>query len=96
VTDEDAAQHKAYGNYLAAVEEMLARTDAPHAPWVIVEATDRCFTRVKVMETLIHTLETRLGDKAPPSPPAPLSRRREAVGRGERGEGKRKPEAAHA
>lgn len=68
VTDEDAAQHRAYDKYLVAVEEMLARTDAPHAPWVIVEATDRYFTRVKVFETIISALEARLGDQAPPPP----------------------------
>jgi polyphosphate kinase 2 (PPK2 family) len=71
VTDEDAAQHKAYDKYLVAVEEMLARTDAPHAPWVIVPATDRYFTRIKIFETLIHALEAKLGDKAPPPPKAP-------------------------
>jgi len=68
VTDEDAAQHKNYKKYLAAVEEMLARTEAPHAPWVIVEATDRYYTRLKVFETLIGALERRLGDQAPPPP----------------------------
>ncbi len=70
VAEEDAAQHRAYKQYLAAVEEMLARTDTPHAPWVIVEATDRYFARVKVFETLIRTLEARLGDQAPPGPTA--------------------------
>lgn len=60
VTDEDAAQHAAYPKYLKAVEEMLARTDSPHAPWVIVEASDKYFTRLKVMETLIRALEARL------------------------------------
>lgn len=70
VSDEDAAQHGAYRKYLAAVEEMLARTDTANAPWVIVEATDRHFTRVKVFETLIRVLESRLGDKAPAPPPA--------------------------
>jgi polyphosphate kinase 2 (PPK2 family) len=64
VTDEDWAQHKKYGKYLEAVEEMLARTDAPHAPWIAVEAHDRCFTRLKVFETLIRALETRLALKA--------------------------------
>ncbi len=68
VTDEDAAQHKAYKKYSLAVEEMLARTDSAHAPWVIVEATDRYWARVKVFETIIRTLETRLGDDAPPPP----------------------------
>jgi polyphosphate kinase 2 (PPK2 family) len=86
VTDEDAAQHEAYGKYLVAVEEMLARTDSPHAPWVIVEATDRYFTRVKVFEAAIRALEAGLGDKAPPAPP-PKSAARHP---------KSKKEAAHA
>ncbi len=75
VTDEDAAQHKAYGKYLVAVEEMLARTDSPFAPWTIVEATDRYYTRLKVFETVIRALEVKLGDKAP-KPPAAAARRR--------------------
>ena len=79
VTDEDAAQHRAYNEYLEAVEEMLARTDAPHAPWVIVEATDRYFTRLKVLESLIAALEKRLGDKAPPALPAPGKKAKEAA-----------------
>jgi polyphosphate kinase 2 (PPK2 family) len=74
VADEDMAQHKAYPKYLGAVEEMLARTDAPHAPWVIVAATDRYYTRLKVFETIIRTLETRLGDQAPPAPPPQRAR----------------------
>ena len=68
VSEEDAAQHKAYPKYLAAVEEMLARTDAPYAPWTIVEATDRYYTRIKVYETLIRALETRLDTSLPPQP----------------------------
>jgi len=63
VTEEDEAQHKKYKKYLAAVEEMLARTDSPHAPWTIVEAHDRFFTRMKVYETIIKALEVRLGEK---------------------------------
>jgi AMP-polyphosphate phosphotransferase len=65
VGEEEAAQHKAYAKYLDAVEEMLARTDAPYAPWTIVEATDRYYTRVKVYETLIRALEARLGSHLP-------------------------------
>jgi polyphosphate kinase 2 (PPK2 family) len=67
VGDEDAAQHKAYAKYELAVEEMLARTDAPHAPWVIVEATDRHFTQIKIFETLIRALEARLDNSSPPA-----------------------------
>lgn len=61
VTDEDLAQHGAYKTYLAAVEDVLARTNSPHAPWVVVEATDKYHTRLKVFETMIRTLEARLG-----------------------------------
>jgi AMP-polyphosphate phosphotransferase len=65
VSPEDAAQHKHYKDYLDAVEEMLARTDTPFAPWTIVEATDRRYTRLKVFETLIAALQTHLPDAAP-------------------------------
>lgn len=62
VTEEDQAQHAAYKKYLVAVEEMLARTDAPNTPWTIVEATDRYFTRLKIYHTLIQALEAALGE----------------------------------
>jgi polyphosphate kinase 2 (PPK2 family) len=78
VTDEDALQHKRYARYLSAVETMLARTDSPHAPWVIVPATDRYFTRLAVFEALIHALEARLGDKAPPASAGPAAKGKEA------------------
>ena len=84
VTDEDAAQHKAYDKYLVAVEEMLARTDSPFAPWTIVEATDRYFTRLKVFETIIRALEVKLGDQAPKPPAAPARRARRAQPKAEK------------
>lgn len=65
VSDEDAYQHQHYAAHLEAAEEMLARTDAPAAPWVIVPATDRYLARVTVGTKLIRALEARLGDKAP-------------------------------
>jgi polyphosphate kinase 2 (PPK2 family) len=76
VAGEDAAQHKRYDKYNAAVEEMLARTDFPHAPWVIVEATDRYHTRIKVFEEIVRAFEDRLSARVPPphthaSVPAP-------------------------
>ncbi len=69
VTDEDAAQHDAHDKYSRAVETMLARTEAAHAPWTIVEATDRHYAALKVFETLVRALETRLGDQAPSPEP---------------------------
>jgi len=66
VAGEDAAQHKRYAKYADAVEEMLARTDFPHAPWIIVEATDRYHTRIKVFEEIIRAFEDRLAAHVPP------------------------------
>jgi polyphosphate kinase 2 (PPK2 family) len=67
VADEDAAQHKSYAKYAEAVEEMLARTDFPHAPWVIVEATDRYHTRIRVFEEIVRAFEDRLAAHVPPA-----------------------------
>jgi polyphosphate kinase 2 (PPK2 family) len=65
VTPEDHAQHREYDRHLEAVEEMLARTDFPHAPWAIVEATDRFHTRLRVFEEIIRAFEDRLQADVP-------------------------------
>ncbi|HEY3311868.1 MAG TPA: hypothetical protein VGK00_09535 [Anaerolineales bacterium] len=61
ISDEDLVQQKKFEKYAQAVEDMISRTDSPHAPWTIVEATDRYHMRVKVLETIIKALEARLG-----------------------------------
>jgi polyphosphate kinase 2 (PPK2 family) len=73
VSEEDLAQQKKYDKYSQAVEDMLSRTDSPHAPWTIVETTDRYYARIKVFETIIKALEARLGQ---PSSLGPKARRR--------------------
>jgi len=83
---EDAAQHKEYDRYEIAVEEMLARTDFPHAPWVIVEATDRYHTRIKVFEEIVRAFEDRLAAHVPPprthaGAPAPKAPKAAAAGK---------------
>ena len=50
-----------YEKFTTYVEDMIARTDSPHSPWTIVEAADRYYMRIKVFETIIASLETRLG-----------------------------------
>lgn len=67
ITDEEIARGRKYPAYAEAVEEMLELTEAPQSCWTVVEATCRRFARRKVFETLIHTLEGRLGGHAPAS-----------------------------
>ncbi len=65
VTKAEWARHKKYDEYLAATEDMLEATDSSEAPWTIVEATSRRWTRTKVLSTIINALEQRLGADAP-------------------------------
>ena len=61
VTSEDWDHHRHYEDWLVAYEEALENTDTEWGPWTIVEATDRRFTRVKVMATIINHCERYLG-----------------------------------
>ncbi|MFZ0706822.1 MAG: hypothetical protein WAM71_14545 [Candidatus Korobacteraceae bacterium] len=65
VTKDDWARHKKYDQYLAATEEMLELTESEYAPWTIVPATSKSFTRKYVFQTIISALEKQLGAKAP-------------------------------
>ena len=44
---------------------MLELTESEYAPWTIVAATSKSFTRKYVFETIISALEKQLGSKAP-------------------------------
>ena len=41
VTTGYRRQHREYENWLPAVDEMLAKTETPYAPWSLIEANDR-------------------------------------------------------
>ncbi len=55
--------------YARAVEDMLGRTESEYAPWTLVAATDRNWTRVKVFETIISRLEPRVASQQVLLPP---------------------------
>lgn len=60
LTDEDWRNRERRHDYEAAVEEMLERTDTAFAPWTVVEAEDKRYARVKVLDTVNHQLEGAL------------------------------------
>jgi polyphosphate kinase 2 (PPK2 family) len=60
VTREDWGHHNKYEDYLLSIEEMLGRTETEWAPWVIVEATDRYWSRMKILETVSQRMEEAL------------------------------------
>ncbi|MBN2550844.1 MAG: hypothetical protein JXB15_16900 [Anaerolineales bacterium] len=61
VTAEDWEHHRRYDDWLIAYEEAFERTESEWGPWTIVEATDRRYTWVKIIQTVIGAMESRLG-----------------------------------
>jgi polyphosphate kinase 2 (PPK2 family) len=57
--------------YKAAVEEMLDRTDHEAAPWVLIEADDKRWARVKVVESVVAAIEAGMTARNIPIPPPP-------------------------
>jgi polyphosphate kinase 2 (PPK2 family) len=57
---EDWRNRARWDAYVDAVEEMLAQTSTPHAPWTVIEANDKLHARVKVVETLADAVKKAL------------------------------------
>ena len=60
ITDEDWRNRDKWDQYLEAVNEMLYRTSTDYAPWTIVEAVDKLYSRIKVIETAKDSLDAAL------------------------------------
>ncbi|WP_433360671.1 polyphosphate kinase 2 family protein [Streptosporangium sp. CA-115845] len=60
LTDEDWRNREKRPLYEAAVEDMLARTDHPKAPWHVVPGDDKRLARVTVVETVCAAIEAEL------------------------------------
>jgi polyphosphate kinase 2 (PPK2 family) len=69
LTDEDWRNREKRPAYEEAVEDMLGRTDEPHAPWHLIEANSKRYARVRVIQTVIERIEggmTQWGMEPPP------------------------------
>jgi PPK2 family polyphosphate:nucleotide phosphotransferase len=53
----DIAERKRWDDYMTAYEEMIAHTATEHAPWYVVPADNKWFTRTVVAEVILDTLE---------------------------------------
>jgi len=70
LTDEDWRNREKRGEYEQAVEDMIARTDQPEAPWHLIEAESKRYARVRVLQTVIAAIEEgmRATGTEPPEP----------------------------
>lgn len=59
ITEEDWRNRGKWDLYEQAACDMFDRTDTKAAPWTLVEANDKNFARIKVLETLCHRFEQR-------------------------------------
>jgi AMP-polyphosphate phosphotransferase len=60
ITAEDYRNREQANQYEAAAAEMVARCSTPNAPFTLVEANDKRFARVKVLQTVCDQLEDGL------------------------------------
>jgi len=60
ITDEDWRNREKWDEYAEAVCDMIDLTSTSAAPWVLVEAKDKLFARVKVLKTVCEQIEKTL------------------------------------
>ncbi len=53
----DARERKLWGKYMHAYEDMLRNTSTKHAPWYVVPADNKWYTRVVVSEIITQRLK---------------------------------------
>jgi AMP-polyphosphate phosphotransferase len=72
LTPDDWRNRGMREQYVEAVEDMIDRTDKPHAPWNLVPADSKRYARVQVLETVIERIEEGMR-KWGFEPPPPLA-----------------------
>jgi AMP-polyphosphate phosphotransferase len=60
LTEEDWRNRDKWNLYAVAVNQAIARTDTPFAPWTVVAGNNKYYARVKVIETAIEAIKAQL------------------------------------
>jgi AMP-polyphosphate phosphotransferase len=61
LTEEDWRNREKWDAYVAAACDMIERTSTESAPWVLVEANDKNYARLKVLKTVAKALDQAVG-----------------------------------
>jgi len=70
LTEEDWSNRSKRTEYEQAVEEMVVRTDQPHAPWRMIAAESKRYARVAVVRAVIDAIEVGMRARGQEPPPA--------------------------
>ncbi len=54
----DVAERKLWTKYMTAFEDMIRHTSTPEAPWFVVPADHKWFTRIVVAAALVQELQS--------------------------------------
>src|SRR4029453_9506893 len=54
----DLAERKLWDNYMFAYEDMIRNTSTPEAPWFVVPADNKWFSRIVVGAALVQALDS--------------------------------------
>jgi polyphosphate:AMP phosphotransferase len=57
ITEEDWRNREKWDLYDVAVDEMLARTNTSHAPWIVIESDNKWYARIKALKEVIGATE---------------------------------------
>jgi polyphosphate kinase 2 (PPK2 family) len=68
ITDEDWRNREKWDRYREAVADAIGRTSTSYAPWTIVEADDKPWSRIKAMRTIAEAIAAGLDRKVPARP----------------------------
>jgi polyphosphate kinase 2 (PPK2 family) len=60
ITDEDWRNREKWARYEEAVDDMLAATSPPNAPWTVIESNCKLHARIKALETVVNRVGERL------------------------------------
>lgn len=63
ITDEDWRNRSKWKEYEAAVQEMISRTSTPYAPWTIIPANDKYYSRVQTLQSIVNAIQARIRDQ---------------------------------
>ena len=62
ITEEDYRNREKWDDYQKAVNEMIARTSTSKSPWLLVEANDKNYARIKIIKAYCDRLEKMLDE----------------------------------
>lgn len=62
ITEEDYRNREKWEKYVLAIEQMICNTSTELSPWNLIEGNCKRYGRIKVLETVINTIENKFKD----------------------------------